>query len=129
MDIGFIGLGHMGFPMARRLIDAGHDVVAFDTRGETLDRLMVHGARPASSPKEVANSAETVLASLPSPNAAVDVAGGLADGGRVRRYVDLSTIGSATAVQIHGVLADFTSAIKPIQRAAGVTVGGSRVRE
>ncbi|MGA9360710.1 MAG: NAD(P)-binding domain-containing protein, partial [Mycobacterium sp.] len=31
--IGFIGLGNMGFPMARRLIQEGHDVVAFDTSG------------------------------------------------------------------------------------------------
>ena len=105
-DIGFIGLGHMGFPMARRLIDAGHDVIAFDTRSEALDGLVVQGARPASSPKEVADCAETVLASLPSPNAAVDVAAGVADGGRIRRYVDLSTIGSATAIRIHGVLAE-----------------------
>src|ERR1700757_1704626 len=63
VDIGFIGLGHMGFPMARRLIDAGYDVVAFDTRTEALDRLVALGARPASSPKEVADVAETVLAS------------------------------------------------------------------
>jgi 3-hydroxyisobutyrate dehydrogenase-like beta-hydroxyacid dehydrogenase len=106
MDIGFIGLGHMGFPMARRLIDAGHGVIAFDTRAEAVDGLVQHGARPASSPKEVADSAETVLASLPSPNAAVEVAAGVADGSRIRRYVDLSTIGSTTAVQIHGVLAE-----------------------
>jgi len=109
VDIGFIGLGHMGFPMARRLIDAGYDVVAFDTRTEALDRLVALGARPASSPKEVADVAETVLASLPSPHAAVEVATGAAgvvEGGRVRRYVDLSTIGSSTAVQIHGILAE-----------------------
>jgi 3-hydroxyisobutyrate dehydrogenase-like beta-hydroxyacid dehydrogenase len=106
MDIGFIGLGHMGFPMARRLIDAGYDVVAFDTRGEALDRLVALGAHSAASPHEVADGAETVLASLPSPSAALDVATGVAAGSRVQRYVDLSTIGSATAVQIHGVLAE-----------------------
>jgi hypothetical protein len=109
VDIGFIGLGHMGFPMARRLIDAGHDVIAFDTRTDALDRLVALGARPASSPKEVADVAETVTASLPSPHAAVEVAtgvDGVVEGSRVRRYVDLSTIGSSTAVQIHRVLAE-----------------------
>jgi 3-hydroxyisobutyrate dehydrogenase-like beta-hydroxyacid dehydrogenase len=109
VDIGFIGLGQMGFPMARRLIDAGYDVIAFDTRNVALDTMVALGARPASSPKEVADVAETVMASLPSPHAAVEVATGAAgvvEGGRVRRYVDLSTIGSATAVQIHGVLAE-----------------------
>jgi 3-hydroxyisobutyrate dehydrogenase-like beta-hydroxyacid dehydrogenase len=108
VDIGFIGLGHMGFPMARRLIDAGYDVIAFDTRTDALDRLVALGARRASSPREVADAAETVLASLPSPHAAVEVAtgaGGVVEGSRVRRYVDLSTIGSSTAVQIHDVLA------------------------
>jgi 3-hydroxyisobutyrate dehydrogenase-like beta-hydroxyacid dehydrogenase len=109
VDIGFIGLGHMGFPMARRLIDAGYDVSAFDTRSDALDRLVALGGRPASSPKEVADVAETVMASLPSPQAAIQVATGAAgvvEGRRVRRYVDLSTIGSATAVQIHDVLAE-----------------------
>ena len=104
VDIGFIGLGHMGFPMARRLIDARYDVIAFDTRTDALDGLVALGARPASSPKEVADVAETVMASLPSPHAAVEVATGAAgvvQGSRVRRYVDLSTIGSSTAVQIH----------------------------
>ena len=37
MEIGFIGLGHIGFPVARRLIQANHRVVAFDTRAEALD--------------------------------------------------------------------------------------------
>ncbi|MFZ1161041.1 NAD(P)-dependent oxidoreductase [Mycobacterium sp.] len=105
-DIGFIGLGHMGFPMAQRLIEAGHHVTAFDTRSEALDKLAALGARPASSPKDVADRAETVMASLPSPQAAIDVAAGVVGGSRVRRYVDLSTIGSSTAVQIHGVLAE-----------------------
>jgi 3-hydroxyisobutyrate dehydrogenase-like beta-hydroxyacid dehydrogenase len=109
VDIGFIGLGHMGFPMARRLIDAGYEVIAFDTRTEALDRLVALGARPASSPKGVADVAETIMASLPSPRAAVEVATGAAgvvEGSRVRRHVDLSTIGSSTAVQIHDVLAE-----------------------
>ena len=95
MDIGFIGLGHLGFPMARRLIEAGHHVTAFDTRSEALDGLAALGARPASSPKEVADRAETVMASLPSPHVAIEVATGAAgvvEGGRVRRYVDLSTV-------------------------------------
>ncbi|OBH40620.1 NAD(P)-dependent oxidoreductase [Mycobacterium mantenii] len=108
MEVGFIGLGNMGFPMACRLIQEKHDVVAFDTRSEALERVVALGARPASSPKEVADHAETVLASLPTPGASLGVAtgvGGVIEGSRVRRYVDLSTVGSQMAVQIHGVLA------------------------
>ena len=105
VEIGFIGLGNMGFPMARRLIQANHDVVAFDTRAEALESVVALGARAASSAKEVADSAETVMASLPSPDAALSVATGAGEGSRIQRYVDLSTVGSRTAVQIHDRLA------------------------
>ena len=47
MDIGFIGLGNMGFPIARRLAEAGHTVVAFDTRADVVDKLVTFGARAA----------------------------------------------------------------------------------
>src|SRR6516162_3195031 len=109
VDIGFIGLGNMGFPMARRLIEANHHVVAFDTRAEALDGVVALGAHAASSAKEVADAAETVLASLPSPDVALNVATGAAgviEGSRVKRYVDLSTVGSRTAVEIHDSLAE-----------------------
>src|SRR5246127_84185 len=109
MDVGFIGLGNMGFPMARRLIQENHNVIAFETRGAALERIVALGARAASSPKEVADRAETGMASLPSPAASMEVATGAAgviDGSRVKRYVDLSTVGSQTAVRIHDRLAE-----------------------
>ena len=59
MDIGFIGLGKMGFPMARRLIEANHQLVVFDQRQEAVDKLVALGAQAASSPKDVADRAET----------------------------------------------------------------------
>ena len=109
MEVGFIGLGNMGFPMARRLIQESHDVVAFDTRGAALERIVALGARPASSPKEVADRTETVMASLPTPLASLEVAAGAAgviEGARIKRYVDLSTVGSRAAMQIHDRLAE-----------------------
>jgi 3-hydroxyisobutyrate dehydrogenase-like beta-hydroxyacid dehydrogenase len=108
MEVGFIGLGNMGFPMARRLIQEGHEVVAFDTNGAALERLVAAGARAASSPKEVADRVETVMASLPTPAASVEVAtgaSGVIEGSRVKRYVDFSTVGSQTAERIHDLLA------------------------
>ena len=108
MPVGFIGLGHMGFPMARRLLGAGHDVVAFDTRPEALDKLVSLGAEPVTSPKAVADRVHTVLASLPSLQASLDVAtgpAGVIEGSQVRRYVDLSTVGSQMAQQINARLA------------------------
>jgi 3-hydroxyisobutyrate dehydrogenase-like beta-hydroxyacid dehydrogenase len=108
MDIGFIGLGKMGFPMARRLIEAKHQLTVFDQRKEALEKLVALGAQAASSPKDVADRAETVLASLPSLQASLDVAtgtGGVIEGKRIRRFVDLSTVGSHMAVRIHDALA------------------------
>jgi 3-hydroxyisobutyrate dehydrogenase-like beta-hydroxyacid dehydrogenase len=109
MQIGFIGLGNMGFPMACRLLQKHHDVIAFDTRSEALERVVALGAQAALSVKEVADRAETVMASLPSPVASFEVATGAAgviEGSRVKRYVDLSTVGSQTAARIHDRLAE-----------------------
>ncbi|MGV0743748.1 NAD(P)-dependent oxidoreductase [Mycolicibacterium sp. XJ870] len=108
MDIGFIGLGNMGFPMARRLIDAGHRVVVCDARAESVDRAVTMGAEAARSPREVADRCETVLASLPTPQVSIAVAtgdDGVIAGTRVKRFLDLSTVGSQTAEQIHTALA------------------------
>jgi 3-hydroxyisobutyrate dehydrogenase-like beta-hydroxyacid dehydrogenase len=108
MDIGFIGLGKMGFPMARRLVEAGHQLVVFDQRKEAVDKLVALGAKAASSPKDVADRAETVLASLPSLQASLEVAtgeNGAIEGKRIKRFVDLSTVGSHMAVRIFDSLA------------------------
>ena len=108
MEIGFIGLGKMGFPMARRLIEAGHTLVAYDARREAVDKLVALGAKPATSPKDVADKVETVMASLPSLDISLAVAtskDGVIEGSRVKRLVDLSTTGSQMAVRIHGALA------------------------
>ncbi len=108
MEIGFIGLGNMGFPIARRLIETHHAVIVFDTQSSALQRAVALGAKAAASSKDVADRTETVMASLPSPSASLAVATGAAgviEGTRVKRYVDLSTIGSRTAVQIDDLLA------------------------
>ena len=68
MDIGFIGLGNMGYPMARRLVEAGHRLVVYDTSGQMMSRLTSLGAVAAKSPKDVADQVETVMASLPTPD-------------------------------------------------------------
>jgi hypothetical protein len=108
MDIGFIGLGKMGFPMARHLIEARHQLIVLDPRKEAVDKLIALGAQAASSPKEVADRAETVMASLPTLQVSLDVAtgaGGVIEGKRVKRFVDLSTVGAHMAVRIHDILA------------------------
>ena len=107
MDIGFIGLGQMGFHMARRLVEAGHGVTVFDTRREAVDRLIALGARAAGSPRTMADQVETVMASLPTPDIVLAVAtgaDGVIEGKRVRRFVDLSTTGAVMAKRIFEAL-------------------------
>ena len=107
MDIGFIGLGQMGFHMARRLVEAGHRVIVFDTRREAVDRLTALGAQAAGSPRDMADQVETVMASLPTPDIVFAVAtgaDGVIEGKRVRRFVDLSTTGAVMAKRIFEAL-------------------------
>src|SRR5215510_12302850 len=107
MNIGFIGLGQMGFHMARRLIEAGHRLIVYDTRPEAMERLAARGAGAAASPREVADQVETVLASLPTPDVVLAVAtgaDGVAEGTRVRRFIDLSTTGAVMAARIFAAL-------------------------
>jgi len=108
MDIGFIGVGTMGFHMVRRLLEAGHAVVACDARDEALARVTALGATAAASPRDVADRAETVMASLPSLDAVLSVAtgkDGVIEGKKVRRFVDLSTTGAQMAIRIADALA------------------------
>jgi len=108
MDIGFIGLGNMGQPMAKRLIAAGHKLIVYDTRNDAVAPLIALGAQGASSPQDVADRVETVMASLPSLAISRKVAlgeGGLVYGKRIKRLVDLSTTGSSVAAEIFHELA------------------------
>jgi 3-hydroxyisobutyrate dehydrogenase-like beta-hydroxyacid dehydrogenase len=107
MDIGFIGLGNMGSHMARRLVEAGHRVVVYDTRQEAIGNLAAIGAIAARSPAEVADAAETVMASLPTPDVVLKVAtgpNGVIEGKRVKRFVDLSTTGAVMAQRVFKLL-------------------------
>jgi 3-hydroxyisobutyrate dehydrogenase-like beta-hydroxyacid dehydrogenase len=107
MDIGFIGLGQMGFHMARRLVEVGHRVVVFDTRGEAADRLTSIGAHARGSPRAVADEVATVMASLPTPEVVLAVAtgpDGVVEGKAVRRFIDLSTTGAVMAKRIFELL-------------------------
>lgn len=108
-QIGFIGIGRMGTPMASRLIDAGYQLVVFDTNANAVQALMEKGATRADSPQDVADATEVVLLSLPVPQVVKDVATGaqgLISGARVKVVVDLSTTGATMAKQVAKELAD-----------------------
>lgn len=107
-QIGFIGLGNMGMPMASRLIDAGYQLTVFDLRKACVDALLARGASAAASPAAVASAAETVLLSLPDPAIVRKVAlgdDGVIHGSMVKTVLDLSTTGAGAAQEIAAALA------------------------
>jgi 3-hydroxyisobutyrate dehydrogenase-like beta-hydroxyacid dehydrogenase len=59
--VGFIGLGAMGAPMAKRIFSAGFDLLVFDVRPENADPLVELGARRTLSPREAAEGAEALV--------------------------------------------------------------------
>ena len=74
--IAFVGCGRMGGPMARRLLDAGADVRAFDVDERALRAVVDAGARPASSAQDAAREARLVITMLPDPPAVDSAARG-----------------------------------------------------
>ena len=94
-NIGFIGLGIMGTPMAGNLIKGGHTVFTH-TRGEIPAVLLEAGARPCASGAEVAHQADIVITMVPDTPHVEDVlfkpdgvAAGLSKG---KIVVDMSSI-------------------------------------
>ena len=64
-QIGFVGLGIMGKPMARNLIKAGYALTVYDIMGEPVEELATEGATAASSAGEVAAATDKIITMLP----------------------------------------------------------------
>jgi 2-hydroxy-3-oxopropionate reductase len=97
--IGFVGLGAIGAPLARALYDAGHGLAVYDVDAAKAESLGSE-VQVAGSPRDVADQAEVVFVSLPTPAVVRDVAcgsDGLVAGRAIQVYVDLSTTGVAVA--------------------------------
>jgi 3-hydroxyisobutyrate dehydrogenase-like beta-hydroxyacid dehydrogenase len=102
-QIGFVGVGVMGRPMARRLIEAGHSLIVYDRDEQAVAELAALGAHAAKSVREVADKARIVFTSLPTPAVFRQVAlgdGGLIEGSGLKILVDLSTVGSRTEKEV-----------------------------
>lgn len=65
MKIGFIGLGIMGKPMSRNLLKAGFELIVYDIDETAVKIIEKAGAKPASSPKEVAQNSDVIITMLP----------------------------------------------------------------
>lgn len=94
--LGFIGVGVMGRPMARRLIEHGHAVVAYDASPVAMAEIQKSGAQVGTGVADVAKRAGIVFTSLPDPVIFKQVAqelSGVTDSVSVKLVVDLSTVG------------------------------------
>lgn len=103
LELGFVGIGRMGAPMARRLIATGHAVTVCDPDEAAVGALVAEGARHAASPAETAGMADYVFLSLPMPDVVRSVAlgaGGLIEGTRARAVIDLSTTGPRVVAEV-----------------------------
>jgi 3-hydroxyisobutyrate dehydrogenase len=107
VKIAFIGLGHMGGPMARNLLKAGHSLKVFDLLRANVDALTGAGARAADSAALAAADAEMVITMLPSAPQVRAVY--LGEGGVIEHIpkgvplVDSSTIDPHTAREVAAV--------------------------
>ncbi|MGZ8269177.1 MAG: NAD(P)-dependent oxidoreductase [Burkholderiales bacterium] len=96
VQVGFIGLGNMGNPMAANVLKSGFPMTVFDKDAKTMRNLVEAGAKGATSAKEVVENSEVVLASLPgSPEVEECFLGGsglveIAKSGSV--LIDLSSV-------------------------------------
>jgi len=98
--LGFAGVGRMGGPMVRRLLQAGHSVTVFDANPAAVGELVAEGALAAATAAELACRAETVLVSLPSPDIVQKVVlgeRGLSSGSALKCVIDVSTTGPRAA--------------------------------
>jgi 3-hydroxyisobutyrate dehydrogenase len=107
---GYIGLGAMGAPMAKRIVSAGFDLSVFDVRPENAGPLVEAGATRADSPREAAEGAEALVLMVVNADQAEDVLFGregaaetLSPGSAV---VVMSTVGPEAVRGLEGRLAE-----------------------
>ncbi|MCQ4315890.1 3-hydroxyisobutyrate dehydrogenase [Stutzerimonas zhaodongensis] len=105
MNIGFLGLGNMGGPMARNLLKAGHHVTVFDLSAAAVSGLVEAGAKEATSPGAVASAdVEAIITMLPAAAHVKQVY--LGDGGLLANVpsgvllIDSSTIDPMSAREV-----------------------------
>lgn len=122
MNLGFIGFGAMGAPMAGHLLNAGHSLCVWSRRPASVDFLLAQGARWCDSPAAVAGASEIVCTNVTGSadveGLAAQLATGFARGGI---HLDFSTIAPSAARRIAALYAprgvDFVDA--PVSGGSG----------
>jgi len=108
-QVGFIGLGRMGKPMAVNILSAGFDLIVYDAREETIRKLTAAGARAAVSSKEAAVGSEIVCVCVVDDGQVGDVVTGprgILEGARPETVIAIhSTISPETARRLDAAAA------------------------
>ena len=102
--IGFIGIGIMGKPMAKNLLNAGYSLIAYDLNKDVLGEMVAYGAEKGSSCQEVASQCDIIITMLPnSPDVkkAVLAKEGVIDGVHTGQIlIDMSSIAPLVTQEI-----------------------------
>ncbi len=102
--LGFVGIGYMGRPIARRLLESGFKLTAYDRDPSKAEELIRYGGTVAQSVSELSSSCNVVLSCLPSDKAVMDIYGGpdgvLANAHRGSLVIDMSTVYPETSQEL-----------------------------
>jgi 3-hydroxyisobutyrate dehydrogenase len=102
--LGFVGIGYMGRPIARRLLESGFKLTTYDLDPSKSDELIPYGGTVAQSVSELSSSCNVVLSCLPSDKAVLDIyrgPGGIfANARQGSLSIDLSTVFPETSQEL-----------------------------
>ncbi len=102
--LGFVGVGYMGRPIARRLLESGFKLTAYDREPSKAEELTRYGGTVAHSVLELSSSCNVLLSCLPSDEAVLDIYGGpngvFAHACRGLVVIDLSTVYPETSQEL-----------------------------
>jgi 3-hydroxyisobutyrate dehydrogenase-like beta-hydroxyacid dehydrogenase len=103
-EIGFIGIGYMGRPIAQRLLEAGFKLTAYDQDRSKAEKLVRYGGTVAASVAELSSSSSVVLSCLPNDEAVLNVyrgpEGAFANARRGSLVIDMSTVYPETSQEL-----------------------------
>jgi 2-hydroxy-3-oxopropionate reductase len=106
--LGFVGLGIMGLPMAKNLLDAGYTVVGHNRSKEPVEKLVAYGGEAADSATDAAERSDVVITCLPDSEVVEtvvreEIMDGLSDG---TTLIDTSTISPTVTEALAADLAE-----------------------
>ncbi|ATL27493.1 NAD(P)-dependent oxidoreductase [Streptomyces formicae] len=99
--IAFLGLGHMGEPMARQLLTSPYELIVWNRTAAKADALVEAGATRAASPAEAVRDADVVITMLADPAAVRELADAVVPALRPGAYwVEMSTVGPDVVAEL-----------------------------